>query len=323
MSTPRFDLPDIIRLLQRRNRFVITITLLSMALGVLFFMVRKKKYQAKAAFFVSNPIYADRSTIFAGADSRYTDYFGDEDDIDRVIALSESDTVIFPVVVNSGLDKAYNLDINNPKDAFEIKQRFLKSLDLKRTEYKLMELAFTDKDPELSARVVNESVKQLENGYRSFYTNQKASIYNSIRSKVKDMDSTINSLTDSLVKLRVASGINELLSPNRENFFVGSIKGNGNETGKYIELIQNIEADKDLLVTDRARYQSLMNQYSTAVQPGQVSFLHIITNAKPPVDPAGPPLIIMLAAFFFLGLFFSVVYVLLSTYYREVVLVRE
>ena len=140
MTNPRFDLVDIIRIIERRRRFVITVTLICLASGVLFYLVRQKKYEATVAFFVSNPILTDRSNIFAGADSRYTDYFGDEDDIDRVIALAESDTVVIQTIKNSGLDKAYDIDLSDPNERSKIKSRFSKNLEVKRTEYKLLEL---------------------------------------------------------------------------------------------------------------------------------------------------------------------------------------
>ena len=126
MSTTRFDLVDIIRIVERRKRFIIIVTLAALVLGLVFHLFRAKQYEAKAAFFVSNPIYSDRSNIFAGADSRYTDYFGDEDDIDRVIALSESDTITTQIIRNSGFDKANKLDLNNPDERNRLKQLFKK-----------------------------------------------------------------------------------------------------------------------------------------------------------------------------------------------------
>ncbi len=323
MNTTRFDLVDIFRIIEKRKRFIIIVTLVSMVLGLLFHFVSRKKYEAKAAFFVTNPIYSDRSSIFAGADSRYTDYFGDEDDIDRVIALAESDTIISTVIRNSGYDQAHKRDMNNPLERNELKLLYGKRLNIKRTEYKLLELYFTDKDPLLAANVANEAVKQIELGYRGFYNARKSSVYNSISNKLSDIDSSINALTDTLTRLRNESGIYDIISPNRQNLVTSSIKGNSKDHGRYIEVIQNFEATKDLLVTDRAKYISLLNQYSTGVQPDEIMLLHSITTAKPPVDPAGPGLPIILAACFFVGLFFSVIYVLLTTYYREVVLVRE
>lgn len=323
MSTPRFDLVDIIRTIERRKRFIISVTVIAMILGLAFYLIRKKKYEAKAAFFVSNPIYSDRSNIFAGADSRYTDYFGDEDDIDRVIALSESDTIITQIIHNSGYDSANKLSLDDESQRSELKQKFQKHLDIKRTEYKLMEVYFTDVDPKLAATVTNETVKDIELAYRNFYNSRKAGVYNSINSKLSELDSAIASLTDTLATLREQSGIYDIISPNRQNLVTSKIQGNGNNAGRYIELIQNYEAVKDMLVTDRAKYVSLLNQYSTGVRGNEMNLFHSITVARPPVEPAGPNLFIVLAASLFLGLFFSVLYTLLTSYYREVIVVKE
>jgi len=322
MSTTSFDLVDILRTLEQRKRFILTVTLVALVIGLLFHFIRKKNYEAKAAFFVSNPIYADRSSIFAGADSRYTDYFGDEDDIDRVVALAESDTLTTTIIKNTGYDQANKLDLNNPFDRNKIKLKFKKKLDIKRTEYKLLELYFTDADPVMAANVANEAVKQIELGYRDFYNSRKLSVYNSISNKLGDMDSAINALTDTLTRLRNESGINDIISPNRQNLVLSTVKGNGKDAGRYIEVIQNHEAVKDLLVTDRAKYVSLLNQYSTGVDAEEIRLLHSITTARPPVDTAGPSLFIILAASFFVGLFFSILFVLITSYYREVILVK-
>lgn len=319
MSNPRFDLVDIIRVIDRRKRFVFIVTGACLLIGLLFHFLREKKYEAKTAFFVSNPIYADRSSMFAGADSRYTDYFGDEDDIDRVIALSESDTIITQVIRNTGLDKAYDLSLADPYQRNKLKNKLKKNLDIKRTEYKLLELDYTDPNPNLAATVSNEAVRVIGQGYSQFYNSRKNSVYQSIKNRLHTIDSSINSLTDTLAVLREASGIYDIISPSRVNLVTGNVKGNGNNQGYYVEVIQNYEAIKDMLVIDRAKYLSLLNQYSTGVGEGEMPLLHTITLAKPPVDPAGPGLLIVLAASFFIGLFFSIFYLLISSYYKLVI----
>lgn len=323
MSTTRFDLVDIIRIIERRRRFILIVTAVAMALGLVFHLIRKKKYEAKAAFFVSNPVYSDRSNIFAGADSRYMDYFGDEDDIDRVIALSESDSIISQIITTTGYDKANNIDFNDPGQRNELKQKFKKALDIKRTEYKLMEVYFTDTDPKLAAAIANETVDILERSYRGYYNSRKEGLYASIKSKMVEVDSSINALTDTLSQLRQVSGIYDIISPNRQNLVNSHIQGNGKDEGRYIEVIQNFEATKDMLVTDKAKYVSLLNQYSTGTGENGMKLFHTITTAKPPVDTAGPGLFVILAACMFVGLFFSIMFVLLTTYYSEVVIVKE
>ena len=323
MTNPRFDLVDIIRIIERRRRFVITVTLICLALGVLFYLVRQKKYEATVAFFVSNPILTDRSNIFAGADSRYTDYFGDEDDIDRVIALAESDTVVIQTIKNSGLDKAYDIDLNDPNERSKIKSRFSKNLEVKRTEYKLLEVYYTDKDPKIAADVANEAVKNIGAGYSNFYNSRKNIVYASLKKSLKAVDSSIVSLTDTLARLREESGIYDLISPNRVNLVNNSVRGNGKDMGRYMEVIQNFESVKDMMVIVRSKYLSLLNQYSTGLGKDEMPLLHVITPARPPVNPSGPGLSIVLAASFFLGLFFSILYLLLTSYYKMVVSVNR
>ena len=254
MTNPRFDLVDIIRIIERRRRFVITVTLICLALGVLFYLVRQKKYEATVAFFVSNPILTDRSNIFAGADSRYTDYFGDEDDIDRVIALAESDTVVIQTIKNSGLDKAYDIDLSDPNERSKIKSRFSKNLEVKRTEYKLLEVYYTDKDPKIAADVANEAVKNIGAGYSNFYNSRKNIVYASLKKSLKAVDSSIVSLTDTLARLREESGIYDLISPNRVNLVNNSVRGNGKDMGRYMEVILNFESVKDMMVIDRSKF---------------------------------------------------------------------
>jgi uncharacterized protein involved in exopolysaccharide biosynthesis len=323
MANTRFDLVDIVEVIQRKRRFITAVTLICVAIGLLFHLVRRKKYEAKAAFFVSNPLYADRSSMFSASDSRYLDYFGDEDDIDRVVALASSDTIETQAMRNTGYDKAYNIDLNDPYQRNELKLRFRKRLDVKRTEYKLLELSFTDKDPALAARVTNEMVKGIGSGYAYFYNIRKLSAYKSIKAKISEVDSSIYSLTDTLARIRDISGIYDVISPSRLNLITGTIKGNGKDQGRYVELIQNFEADKDMLVADKAKYVSLLNQYSTGVGPEEMPLLHIITSARTPVDPAGPNIWIILAVSALLGLFFSISYVLLTGYYGEVVAKRN
>jgi uncharacterized protein involved in exopolysaccharide biosynthesis len=323
MSNTRFDLVDIVEVIQRRRRFIITVTLICVAIGLLFHFISRKKYEAKAAFFVSNPLYADRSSMFSASDSRYLDYFGDEDDIDRVVALASSDTIETQAMRNTGYDKAYGIDLNDPYKRNELKLRFRKRLDVKRTEYKLLEISFTDKDPVLAANVTNEMVKGIGEGYAYFYNSRKFSAFNSIKAKIREVDSSIYSLTDTLARLRNISGIYDVISPSRLNLITGNVKGNGKDQGLYVELIQNFEADKDMLVADKAKYVSLLNQYSTGVGPQEMPLLHVITSARPPVDPANPSIWIILAVSIILGLAFSISYVLLTGYYGEVVTKRN
>jgi uncharacterized protein involved in exopolysaccharide biosynthesis len=324
MSTPRFDLVDIAQTLRRHQRLIIIVTVLAAVLGAIFSFIRKKKYEAKADIIMTNPLYTDRNNLFRANEMRFVDYFGGDDDADRVLVIAESDTVRNMVTQRLNLGEAYKLDLSKADDRAKLRGIFKKNFKVNRTEYKTAEIFYTDTDPQRAAAVVNESVKASEEIFRGFYVHMRSKVYNSINEKIQDMDSTINTLTDTLAVLRNQYGIYDIIAPGRMNVMSGSIKSNGSANfGKGVEQIQNIESIKDQLVADRARYFSLLNEFSTGNSAGDLSLIQWITPATPPADPKGLGTLMLIVACALLGFFFSALYVLISVYYRILIAVQR
>lgn len=317
MAAPSFDLIESIRAIQKQKRLIIIITVLAAAVGCLFSVIKKKKYKAEARFLVNNPLYGDRHTLFRSYETRYVDYFGGDDDLDRVTALGSSDTVRDRIIRNCDFDKIYKFgDISNDTAHAMYMNVFSKNFNLKRTEYKDIVVSYVAYDPITAAGVVNMSVKVLEETFRHYYTSMKKGMGISISMKVKQLDSSINTLTDTLANLRDKYGIYNIISPSRQNVMNGDMKGGGKGYGKAVEEIQNVESVKDQLVTDRAHYISLMNEYSAA-SSDSIDYLKVITRAVPPTGPTGPTVLMTAFVGGSVGFFFVIVFVLFMAYYRK------
>jgi capsular polysaccharide biosynthesis protein len=322
MSTPRFDLVDIVQTLRKRFAFIMIVTFVAAVIGVAFHYLGKKEFAAKAEFFVSNPLLTDRNTIYGGADSRI-DYFGDEDDVDRVLALAESDTVIMKVLLESGLAHEMDKDLIDARNIFEMKEYYRRHFEITRTEYTLVEVSFTDKDPIRAARITNIIVSTIEQAYRSFYNTRRTNIFASLTKKYTEQDSMINVFTDTLAKIRDRTGIYDLVSPNRNNIINGTINPRGSASGKDIEVIQNIEALKDGMVIDQSRIASLLQQFTTGTGAQQLEMFQVISRARQPIVPKGLTGMMTLIASCMIGFFFSVFFILITTYYKKIVAVER
>ncbi len=318
MDTLHFDLVDIVRAIQKKFRFILIITIITAILGGIFYAVKNKKYKADSRFLVTNPLYGDHNYLFRNHETRFVDYNGGDDDLDKVTALANSDTVRDRIIRNCQFQEVYKSDINTPKGHAYLMDIFNKNFNIRRTEYKDMEVSYTAYDSTTAANVANMSVKVLEEVYRNYYVSIRQGVYNSIKHKLADVDSQVNSLTDTLAQLRDQYKIYSLISPSREGMLGGDVKGSGGPGyGKAMEVVQNIEATKDQLVTDRAKYASILNEFSASFNE-DMRFLKVITRATPPVDPKGPGLLITVIVAALLGVFFSVIYVLLMAYYRMI-----
>ncbi len=292
MSTPSFDLLDVIKTIQKQKRFIIIITLVAIGLGGVFFAIKKKKFKADAHFLVNNPLYGDRNTLFRNYEQRYVDYFGGDDDLDRVTALLNSDTVKDRIIRNCQFQDVYKADINSEKGHAFLMGVFDKNFNVKRSEYKEMEVSYIAYDSVTAANVANMAVKVVEESFRNYYVSMKVGMAKSIADKVKQIDSSINVNTDLLVAAEAAGG------------------------AKNAETAKTIRATKDMLVADRAKYISLINEIE-ATTNSAMDYVKVTTRATPPTSPMGPALSMILIVATCLGLFFSTLFVLVMGYYKK------
>jgi LPS O-antigen subunit length determinant protein (WzzB/FepE family) len=315
MPVPSFDLIDVIKTIQKKFRLIIIITLAAMAVGAVFFFVKRKKYKATAHFFVNNPLYGDRSSLFRNVDTRYVDYFGGDDDLDKVTALLGSDTVKDRIIRNCQFQVIYKDDINTERGHAHLMDIFDKNFSFKRTEMKEIQVSYIAYDSVTAANVANMATKVVEETFRAYYSLMKKNMADAIEAKGRQLDSSIALLTDSLANMRDRSGIYTIMSPNRENLMNGEVHSNGKGTGTAMEQIQNVEAIKDMMVSDRAKYFSIQNELMASAS-NQIEYIKVTTRAVPPTGPSGPSLMFIEITAALLGIFFSACFVLLMAYYR-------
>lgn len=280
-STPRFDLVDIAKTLQKRSRYILIITIAAALVGAALHFIMPKEYEATAELFVANPLYADRGNIFRNRNAEFINYFGNEDDIDKVIAIAESDLARKLILDKQDLAKVYNLDTSVKKDRMKLASIFKKNFKVTRTEYQGMEMSYTDKDPVISANVTNQAVMVTESLYKDFYNQLKQNVCNSLKKNIEEIDSAINSFNG-------ASALDA----------------------------QTLAATKEQFIKDRAQAISLLNEFSTGIKDDEMSLLRVISAASPATEPKGLGLGYTILACGLIGLFFSTIWVLISAYFK-------
>lgn len=323
MSNPRFDLVDIMQSLRSHKRTIITVSLVTAILGGLVFLVSKRKYRASGSFMMTNPLYTDRNNLFQVNNIQFVDYFAGDDDVDKIMALIESDTIKYSVAQKLGLYERYKLDANKPKEARKMLDIFKDNFKAVRSEYNGCDISYDDPDPVLAADVVNESMKTIEEVFRSYYVGQRRKLTSSLQAKIGELDSTINVMTDTLAKLRDQYKIYDLINPTRKNLVSSTVHGSGANLGWAIEQIQNVESLKDQAVADRARYTSVINEYTATSKADDDKLMHVMTKARIPGKPKQPGLTLTVLSCGLIGLLFSSLFLLMRQYYRSLIAVQR
>ena len=323
-ETPGFDLIEIAQTLQKRFRFILMLTLLVGIAAAAAWLIGTRKYKANASVLVANPLYSDRNNLFRNDKATFVDYFGREDDIDKVLAVAKSDQTRGVIINETELAKIYNLDTSKEDDRVELSTRFNKNFSVKRTEYQNVEVAYTDADPKLAAFVANQAVRIIDEIYTGYFASLRKNAAGSLREKLQQTDSMIASMTDSLAEMRDQYHIYDIISPSRMNMMSSQLKSAGGPGyGRAVEEIQNLEATKDQLVTDRARYVSLINEFTTGLSVGDQPQIQVISPASLPDKPAGLNLPLTIIVAMLVAAFFSTLWVLLAAYFRTLTSVKR
>jgi hypothetical protein len=215
------------------------------------------------------------------------------------------------------LGQHYKLDSTDKKYMEKLFKTFSGLYNLKKTDVDNIELTVVDQEPQMAADIANAAMIRIEETYKGFMNDSRKRIMSALQNKMAVKDSAIASLTDSLVNLRDRYGIYDLISPGRKNLIAGAIKPNGKaDFARGLETIQVVEEMKDRMVTDKAEYQSLYDQFRTTTDEN-LKLLHILEWAGPSGEKAWPfRSIIVLTAV--LGTFVvSCILVLLVTYFKK------
>ncbi len=308
MSNPRFDLVDIIQTLRKQSKLLLIAVIASSLLGALFYVIGKKKYKAEADFIISNPLYADRNNLYRDRDTRFVDYFGGDDDIDRVLVIASSDSLRNTIADQLDLWGAYKLDKTVKDDRIDMKEIFKDKFKMERTEYTTAKVYFTDTDPERSAAVVNLAIETCENIFRGYYKKMKNNVANSVRERIEAIDGEISQLSEKQMMVsKEMSATKDML-----------------EQMKLRDDLTEISIMKEQLMKDKAKNNSILNELLTGVDSNDMNrYLQVITPATPPEKPAGIGLALTIIGAGFFGFFFVAIYLLIITYYRLLINVER
>jgi hypothetical protein len=305
-SPMRFDLFDITRIFLQWKKYILGFAFVAalIAAGVLFFM--KNYYRGYGAFYPASSVISGRINLFRETQQDWIDYFGEENEVDRAFVISGSSKVISHLIDSFKADKHYGIDVKADKMGYQkVVKKFLKNYKVNRTGYNHIEVTFTDPDSEFAAAVVNEAMVSIERELREIFININRQLSTAIDIRRDSISQELTLATDSLVKLRVAYGIYDIVSPSR-HVLQGGGKGSGVTYAEGLERVQNLEEMKDRLAIDKAKYLSLSNEFKTSMFPG-FPMIHVVQWAAPYGPKAGPFRTILVISVFALTFLFGLV----------------
>ncbi len=310
-----FSFRDVLFNVSRHKKNIVIISVIFALIGCAVYKLKtSRNYVAKAEFVLKNPVYGERSNIY-NHEPTGMNYFATDEEYDRFISFAQSYLVQKQVSDNFGLQLVYKVDTNSKAGVTKLLKTINKNLHVGRTDNSILFLSYQDNDPQRAADIANRFIAVLDSQFTAYYMDIRKEIYSAVADKIASEDSMVKVLTDSLVFLREKYDIYDMISPARHGLISGGThyaKRPGLAMG--LETIQNLEAIKDEMVSDRAVTLTLSRQFESSLKKGRFPLVKVITPAYPPAQAGAMSYIVVAIACFFVSLFFSVIYYQFSVF---------
>jgi tyrosine-protein kinase Etk/Wzc len=203
---PKTDLVDVIRTLFRWKKVILTACLLAGIGSAIIVLLLPVYYQASTVFFATSPDQATPELLF-GDGSTPPELYGNENDIDRLLTISESNELIDYLVDTFRLYEHYDIDQESPKGKFYVRRHFLGLYDITKTKRDAIQLSIEDQDPELAATMARTAREKINHLGQSLIKSTQRRAITTFVNNITAKEQQLGVLSDTLQSLRKQYGI--------------------------------------------------------------------------------------------------------------------
>ena len=204
--TPPAHLLGVLRTLWRWRRPIAFTTLAGALLSVVISLLLPIYFTGYTSFVAISPEQISIESTFGTTSGRIA-FYGNGDDIDRLLSISESNEVINFMVDTFNLYSVYDIDSTTVKGPVRVVQEFQSHYEVERSPRDILELTVEDKDPQRAAamaRTARERINEINLALIRATHRRNAS---GLEREVAESQKRIDELNSRLSEVRQSSGV--------------------------------------------------------------------------------------------------------------------
>ena len=188
-------------------RIPILVICLAAGIGsIIVSLLMPNHFKATTLFLAASPDQAKPELLF-GWGVGETEYYGNKNDIDRLLTISESYELVDFLVDSFNLYEHYDIDIDHPKAPFLVQRKFFKLYEVTKTKRDALELTIEDRDPALAAKIANTAREKINEIAQRLLKDTQFRTIKTFEDNINSKQNILNELGDSLFQFRLRYGI--------------------------------------------------------------------------------------------------------------------
>ena len=200
------NLLDVISTLLKWRKPLFIVLIVTALASVIISLVLPNYYKATTIFLAVSPDQAMPELVFSDAPIR-TEYYGNENDIDRLLTIAESNELVDFLVATFQLFEHYEIDPDHSKARYLSRLAFRDLYEVKKTKRDAIQLAIEDKERELAMNIANTARNKIDQFARQLVKNNLLKTIKTYEESINSQQRQVDILGDTLMTLRRKYGI--------------------------------------------------------------------------------------------------------------------
>lgn len=206
MEYNRDNLLDVVRTFFKWKKPIIITCLAVGVITAAVSLLLPNYYEASTTFYAASPSLQSPSVIF-GESSKDLEFYGEGEDMDRLIQAAESNELFRFMAKKFDLYKHYDIDSTHVKARFKLRTAFNSHFSIIKNERDAIVLSIEDKDKALSAQMANAARNKINEIGTGLIRGSQEEIIKSYEKQISNKELALKTIADSLAVLRELHGI--------------------------------------------------------------------------------------------------------------------
>ncbi|MBC7654942.1 MAG: hypothetical protein H7098_10775 [Oligoflexus sp.] len=183
------------------RKHILLITLIGAIFGIVVSFLIKPKYEAYTIFYTPANTSISKSLLAENNLENFMSY-GDEDQIDQVLEMLNSDNLKDKVISKFNLSQHYDIDTTAKYPKTKTRNQFDSNTEFKRTDNLAIKISVKDEDPVLSAEMANFISLSLDSIRTNMQQGRAKQAYHIIKEQYQKKQVEVDSILNQLSAIR-------------------------------------------------------------------------------------------------------------------------
>lgn len=195
------NLLGVVRTLWRERRRILAVVLIAAVGAALISLLLPDYYKAETTFIPLSPEQSSPESLFGNTNSR-TQLYGNTNDLDRLMAIAESNELLDFLVDSFDLYTHYDIDPKGLRASVEVRNYFRSLYSVGKTVQDVITLNVEDREPVKAAQLANAARERMDFLSRKIILDAQGLNAGVLEREIEQKTSELNTILDSLNLLK-------------------------------------------------------------------------------------------------------------------------